>query len=93
MKITNLIAMLEGAAYVARTSLATPAKVMATKKAIKKAFEVQLLGLGYALVEVLSPCPTNWKLSPKDAFKYLEDRMEKEYPLGVFKDITTVKDS
>jgi 2-oxoglutarate/2-oxoacid ferredoxin oxidoreductase subunit beta len=93
LKITNLIAMLEGAAYVARTSLATPAKVMATKKAIRKAFEVQLAGLGYSLVEVLSPCPTNWKVSPKDSFKYLEDIMEKEYPLGVFKDITTKKES
>jgi len=86
--ITNLIAQLNGAAYVVRTSLATPAKVMATKKALKKAFEIQLEGLGYSLVEVLSPCPTNWKMTPVEAFKYLEERMEKEYPLGVFKDIT-----
>lgn len=87
LRITNLIAQLEGAAYVVRTSLATPAKVMATKKALKKAFEIQLEGLGYTLVEVLSPCPTNWKLTPVEAFRYLEERMEKEYPLGVFKDI------
>ncbi|MCE5275617.1 MAG: thiamine pyrophosphate-dependent enzyme [Syntrophaceae bacterium] len=91
LKITNLIAMLEGAAYVTRTSLATPAKVMATKKAIRKAFEVQLSGIGYSLVEVLSPCPTNWKLSPREAFTYLEERMEKEYPLGVLKDNTKTK--
>ncbi len=88
LRITNLIAQLDGAAYVARTSLATPAKVMATKKALKKAFEIQLEGLGYSLVEVLSPCPTNWKMNPVEAFKYLEERMEKEYPLGIFKDIT-----
>jgi 2-oxoglutarate ferredoxin oxidoreductase subunit beta len=88
LRITNLIAQLDGAAYVARTSLATPAKVMATKKAMKKAFEIQLQGLGYTLVEVLSPCPTNWKMTPVESFKYLEERMEKEYPLGVFKDIT-----
>ncbi len=86
--ITNLIAQLNGAAYVVRTSLATPAKIMATKKALKKAFEIQLEGLGYTLVEVLSPCPTNWKMTPVEAFRYLEERMEKEYPLGVFKDIT-----
>jgi 2-oxoglutarate ferredoxin oxidoreductase subunit beta len=61
---------------------------MATKKALKKAFEIQLEGLGYTLVEVLSPCPTNWKMTPVEAFRYLEERMEKEYPLGVFKDIT-----
>ncbi|HPI91689.1 MAG TPA: thiamine pyrophosphate-dependent enzyme [Deltaproteobacteria bacterium] len=88
LRITDLIAQLDGAAYVVRTSLATPAKVMATKKALKKAFEIQLQGLGYTLVEVLSPCPTNWKVTPVEAFKYLEERMEKEYPLGIFKDTT-----
>jgi 2-oxoglutarate ferredoxin oxidoreductase subunit beta len=92
LKITDLIAQLEGAAYVVRTSVATPAKVMATKKALKRAFEIQIEGLGYTLVEVLSPCPTNWKMSPKEAFIYLEEIMEKEYPLGVFKDITKKKE-
>ncbi len=91
LKITDLIAQLDGAAYVARTSVGTPAKILATKKALKKAFEVQLEGLGYTLVEVLSPCPTNWKMTPVDAFKYLQERMEKEYPLQVFKDITAQK--
>ena len=93
LKITDLIAQLEGAAYVVRTSVATPAKVMATKKALKRAFEIQIEGLGYTLVEVLSPCPTNWKVSPKEAFIYLEEIMEKQYPLGVFKDITKKKES
>jgi 2-oxoglutarate ferredoxin oxidoreductase subunit beta len=93
LKITDLIAQLEGAAYVVRTSVATPAKIMATKKALKRAFEIQIEGLGYTLVEVLSPCPTNWKVSPKEAFIYLEEIMEKEYPLGVFKDITKKKES
>ncbi len=91
LKITDLIGTLPGAAYVTRTSVATPAKILATKKAIRKAFEVQMAGLGYSLVEVLSPCPTNWKVSPKDSFIYLEEKMEKEYPLGVMKDITTKK--
>ena len=87
LKITDLIAMLPGAAYVARHSLATPAKVLATKKAIKRAFEVQIAGLGYSLVEVLSPCPTNWKVSSVESFKYLEEVMEKEYPPGLMKDV------
>ena len=91
LKITELIGTLPGAAYVTRTSLATPAKVTATKKAIKKALEVQIAGIGYSLVEVLSPCPTNWKVSPKAAFEYLEEKMEKEYPIGVLKDITAKK--
>ncbi|MDT8271743.1 MAG: thiamine pyrophosphate-dependent enzyme [Desulfomonilia bacterium] len=93
LKITEIISTLPGAAYVARTSLATPAKVMATKKTIKKAFETQLAGLGYSLVEVLSPCPTNWKISSIESFKYLEERLEIEYPLGVMKEVTTVKGS
>lgn len=93
LMITDLIATMKGAAFVARHSLATPAKIKATKKSIKKAFEVQEAGLGYSLVEVLSPCPTNWKLSPIESFKYLEEIMEKEYPLKIFKDITKNKDS
>lgn len=92
LKITELIATLPGAAYVVRTSLANPAKIRETKKAIKKAFEVQMAGAGYSLVEVLSPCPTNWKVSPREAFAYLEEKMEKEYPIGVMKDYTAKKD-
>jgi len=91
LKITDMIGTMPGAAYVTRTSLATPAKILATKKAIKKAFEIQIAGLGYSLVEVLSPCPTNWKVTPKDAFTFLEEKMEKEYPIGVMKDITAKK--
>jgi 2-oxoglutarate ferredoxin oxidoreductase subunit beta len=91
LKITELIATLPGAAYVTRTSLATPAKIRETKKAIRKAFEVQMAGTGYSLVEVLSPCPTNWKVSPRDSFVFLEEKMEKEYPIGVMKDITARK--
>jgi len=92
LRITDIIATLPGAAYVTRTSLATPAKIRETKKAIKKGFEVQMAGIGYSLVEVLSPCPTNWKLSPRDSFTYLAERMEKEYPIGVMKDVTTKKE-
>jgi 2-oxoglutarate ferredoxin oxidoreductase subunit beta len=88
LKITEIIASLQGAAYVARHSLATPAKINATKRSIRKAFDVQIAGLGYSLVEILSPCPTNWKMSSVDAFRYLEEAMEKEFPLGVLKDIT-----
>ena len=84
--ITNLIAQLNGAAYVVRTSLATPAKIMATKKALKKAFEIQLEGLGYTLVEVLSPCPTNWKMTAPEACRWIDDMMTTQYPLGVIKE-------
>jgi len=92
LKITELIATLPGAAYVARHSLATPAKIKATKKSIQKAWELQIEGAGYTLVEVLSPCPTNWKVSPVKSFAFLEETMEKEFPLGVLKDVTKRKD-
>ena len=56
------------------------------KKAIKRAFECQIQGKGFALVEVLSTCSTNWGLTPVQSLKWLEENMEKHYPLGVFKD-------
>ncbi|NLD80864.1 MAG: hypothetical protein GX642_06845, partial [Smithella sp.] len=57
-----------------------------TKKAIKKAFQCQVDGLGFSLVEVLSPCPTNWKMTPIDSCKWIDEVMAKEFPPGVFKD-------
>lgn len=61
--------------------------VNAARKAIKKAFQNQIDGKGYSIVEVLSTCPTNWGLSPIEAVKWLEDNMVPYYPLGVYKDI------
>jgi 2-oxoglutarate ferredoxin oxidoreductase subunit beta len=62
---------------------------MKTKKAIKKAFQVQMDDLGFALVEVLSPCPTNWKLSPVDACKWVDEEVVKSYPPMVIKDMVS----
>ena len=56
------------------------------KKAIKKAFQNQIEGKGFSLVEVVSSCPTNWGMAPVDALKWLEENMIPQYPLGVFKD-------
>ena len=63
--------------------------VRQTKKAITKAFRIQMEGLGYGFVEVLSACPSGWKLSPLDSLKWIEEKMMSEYPLGVFKDETS----
>ena len=62
--------------------------VLTAKKAIKKAFENQIEGRGYSIVEVVSTCPTNWGLSPIQALDWLRDNMLPYYPLGVYKDIT-----
>jgi len=83
LKISELLALLPGVRYIERTSVSSPANVIKTKKAIRKAFKNQIEGVGYSLVEVLSPCPTYWGLSPKDSVRWVDDVMQKEYPLGV----------
>jgi len=85
IKMSELLATLNGAAYIARVSVHTPKNILQAKKAIKKAFETQIKGLGYSLVEVLSQCPTIWGLSPKEALNWVEKEMIPYYPLGEFK--------
>jgi len=82
-----MLAVAKGAAYLERTAVNTPKNIRRTKKAIKKAFQTQLDGQGFALVEILSPCPTNWKMSPVDAAKWVDDVMSQAFPLGVIKDV------
>jgi 2-oxoglutarate ferredoxin oxidoreductase subunit beta len=66
----------------------SPKNIGRAAKAIKKAFQVQLDGLGFALVEVLSMCPTNWKMSPVTSAKWIDETMSQVFPLGVIKDET-----
>lgn len=73
-------------AYLARCSVDSPKAVMKTGEIIKKALRKQQAGEGFCLVEVLSPCPTNWGLEPVEAMKYIRDVMESYYPLGEFID-------
>ena len=88
LDLTQMLSTAKGSAYLARVTVATPKHVRQAKKAIKKAFQTQLDGLGFSLVEVLSPCPTNWKMSPVAAYEWTEQEMTKIFPLGVIKDIT-----
>ncbi len=88
IRVSEMISTLTGAVYVERVSVDTVPNVMKAKKAIKKAFENQLEGKGFSLVEVLSICPTNWGLSPKESFQWLRDNMIPYYPLGLKKDTT-----
>lgn len=85
VRMSEMLSVLDGTAYAARVSLHNPANVTRARKAIKKAFEVQVAGLGFSMVEVLSACPTNWGLPPLKALKWLEDNMLVYYPLGEFK--------
>ncbi len=85
IRIAEMIATLDGAVYVERVSVDTPANVRKAKAAIKKAFEIQMQGLGFTLVEVLSTCPTNWGIPPVMALQWLRDNMMPYYPIGNFK--------
>jgi 2-oxoglutarate ferredoxin oxidoreductase subunit beta len=89
LDLSQMLAVAAGSVYIERTSVTSPKNIMKTKKAIKKAFQVQMDGLGFALVEVLSPCPTNWKLSPVDACKWVDEEVVKTYPLMVIKDMVS----
>ena len=85
MKILDMMAVLPGVAYLERTSVHSPKDIMTTKRAIKKSFQTQLDGKGFSMVEVISPCPTYWGLSPVKAMERIEKEVIKEYPLGVIK--------
>ena len=86
IRVCEMVSTLDGAAYVERVSVDCVKNVVAAKKAIKKAFEVQQQGLGLSLIEVLSTCPTNWGLDALSALDFLGDKMLAEFPLGVYRD-------
>lgn len=85
IRVSEMLATLDGAKYIARVAVNNPANMAKAKLAIKKAFEVQLRGEGFAMVEVLSTCPTNWGMTPLDSSDWLEKNMIAHYPLGTFK--------
>ncbi|HBQ65166.1 MAG TPA: 2-oxoglutarate oxidoreductase [Clostridiales bacterium] len=85
VRVCEMLATLDGAAYIERVSVSSVKGIMAAKKAIRKAFKVQAKGLGFSLVEVLSTCPTNWGLSPVESLKWLDENLTPYYPLGVYK--------
>ena len=87
LKIMEMMAIIPGVAYLERTSIHTPKDVMNTKRAIKKSFELQLDKKGFSMVEVISPCPTYWGLTPVKSLDRISNEILKEYPLGVVKDI------
>lgn len=87
IKVSELMANLDGVAYVERTAVNSPKNIIRTKKAVKKAFELQLENKGLTFVEVLSQCPVDWRMSPEEAVGWIDDVMTKIYPLGVIKDI------
>ena len=82
IRIAEVLATIDGAKFVERVAVNTPANIRKAKKAIKRCFEIQLEGKGFGIVEVLSACPTNWGYPPAEALKWLEENMIPYYPLG-----------
>ncbi len=85
LKVCELLQSIGGVAYLARTTVHTPANVVKTKQAIKKAFDVQLNKQGFSLVEVLTSCPVNWGMTPLEALDFVDQNMVPQYPLGEYK--------
>ena len=86
IRVCELLSELDGPAYLERVTVNSVPQVKNAKRAIKKAFQNQVEGKGFSLVEVLSSCPTNWGMTPQDALKWIDEKMIPYYPLGVFKD-------
>jgi len=92
LQVCEMLALLPGAIYIERCSLYNPAQVNKTKKAIKHAFELQLNDAdGLSLVEVLSPCPTYWRMTSVKAMEWIENEMTKVFPLGCLKNFELAK--
>jgi 2-oxoglutarate/2-oxoacid ferredoxin oxidoreductase subunit beta len=85
IRMAEMLSTLDGAGYIVRRSLHDPANIRKAKKAIRSAFEVQARGLGFAMVELISTCPTNWGMTPVESLKWAEEHMLPFYPLGDYK--------
>lgn len=88
IKVSELLASLDGPSYIQRVAVNNVKNVKQAKKAIKKAFENQVQGKGFSLIEVVSSCPTNWGMTPQQALDWVEEKMIPYYPLGIYKDKT-----
>jgi len=93
IRVCEVISQLDGAAYVVRRSLHDVANIRKAKKALRQAFEVQRMGAGFSLVELLSSCPTNWNLSPQQALTWIKDKMVPFFPLGNYKILPVIADA
>jgi 2-oxoglutarate ferredoxin oxidoreductase subunit beta len=86
LKVSELLAVLDGVSYVARVSVSSPRNIIETKKAIQKGFRTQIEKRGYSLIEILSPCPVYWRMDPIESMKFIDESMTRTFPLGVIKD-------
>lgn len=90
LHMAELVATMKGAAYSARVSVHTPANFRRLKRALRAAFEKQIVGTGYGFVEVLSACPASWGMNPEQSLRFIEEEMVAEYPLAEFKNVEEI---
>lgn len=90
LRMSEILSTLDGAGYIVRRSLHDPKNIRMAKKAIRLAFETQMRGLGFSMVELLSTCPTNWGITPLEALRWLEEHMIPVYPIQDFKVSSTI---
>jgi len=87
IRMSELLATLDGPAYIERVSISNPKAVREAKRAVRKALTMQIENRGFSLVEILSACPTYWGMAPADALKWIDGTVVKQYPLGVYKEV------
>ena len=87
LKVAELLASIEGVSYLQRVSVDSYPNLQTAKKAIMKSLSYQLKGRGFSLVEILSPCPTDWGMTPTEAAKWIRATLSRTYPLGLIKDL------
>ena len=92
VKVAELLSALDGPEYIERVAVNNVKNVNKAKKAIKKAFQNQIDGKGFSLVEVVSSCPTNWGMTPSKALQWVDEKMIPYYPLGVYRDKSAQKE-
>ena len=86
IRICELLATIEGSRFLARTSITSAKNIIKTKRLLEKGFRSQIEKKGFSLIEILSPCPVYWRMTPNDSMKFIDDNMTATFPLGVFKD-------
>lgn len=86
LHVSELLSTIEGVSFITRVSVDSIKNLMATKKAVEKAFRYQIEDKGFSFVEILSPCPTDWGMSPEESINWVRSEMMAVYPLGTFKD-------
>ncbi len=92
IKVAELLSSLDGPEYIERVAVNNVKNIKSAQKAIKKAFENQINGKGFSLIEIISACPTNWGLTPEKALEWIDEKMIPYYPLGVYKDRSAEKE-